>query len=307
MTVIGLKGLNFPEVEYSTLNESINNRTVEITEINEGGSVPTLNIVNNGDLPVLLFDGEELEGAKQNRILNTTILIPEHSKSEIPVSCTEQGRWDYTTPTFKDSSVVASPKLRRAKNVSVSESAMVSDVFKSNQSEVWAEVDGLCDFVDCETPTRAMKDVFEAEKHNLEDYLDKFPPSNQNGVLIFINNEIVGMELLSSEESYKKYHDKIIKSYSLDALVEVKETKNIDYIGESKKFIREIANITPFEKQSVGYGYDNRFVSDNIAGALLTHENAVIHGAFFRKNMERGESDEKVVSSSQRARNYGSY
>jgi hypothetical protein len=49
----------------------------KITEVSEGGSVPNLRVINKTPHHVLLFDGEELKGAKQNRILNTTILIAE--------------------------------------------------------------------------------------------------------------------------------------------------------------------------------------------------------------------------------------
>ena len=122
MTTVGLNGLNFPEIEYLTLNEGINKGNVTITEIDELGSVPSLNIINNGDLPVLFIDGEELKGAKQNRVLNTTILIPEYFKGEIPVSCTEEGRWSYDSPNFTDAETIAPSRIRESKSESVSAS-----------------------------------------------------------------------------------------------------------------------------------------------------------------------------------------
>ena len=61
--------------EYITLREAVGRGVFAVTETSEGGSVPELLVANTGDLPVLLIDGEELRGAKQNRILNTTILV----------------------------------------------------------------------------------------------------------------------------------------------------------------------------------------------------------------------------------------
>ena len=65
------------ELDYYSLKEGLANGTVEITEISEGGSVPNLKVKNSADKPVLILDGEELIGAKQNRIANTTILVKE--------------------------------------------------------------------------------------------------------------------------------------------------------------------------------------------------------------------------------------
>jgi hypothetical protein len=38
--------------------------------------VPQLLFINDAMRPVLLLDGEELVGAKQNRVLNLTVLAP---------------------------------------------------------------------------------------------------------------------------------------------------------------------------------------------------------------------------------------
>ena len=71
--------------DYITLKEALDADLIKITEIDEMGSVPELKVVNRANVPVLLLDGEELAGAKQNRVLNTTILLEQNSKTVIPV------------------------------------------------------------------------------------------------------------------------------------------------------------------------------------------------------------------------------
>jgi ARG and Rhodanese-Phosphatase-superfamily-associated Protein domain len=75
------------EPHYATLSEAVAAGRARVTEISDAGSVPELRIVNDGDLPVLIIDGEELVGAKQNRIVNLTILVPAKTTLTIPVSC----------------------------------------------------------------------------------------------------------------------------------------------------------------------------------------------------------------------------
>ena len=71
-----------------------------VQEVSEGGSVPELLVDNMGDIRVLFIEGEELVGPKQNRILNTSILVAAKSKTKIPVSCVEHGRWGYKSKFF---------------------------------------------------------------------------------------------------------------------------------------------------------------------------------------------------------------
>src|SRR5262245_2364698 len=82
---------NDPKVEYATLAEALP-LGFRITEVDAAGSVPELLAHNPLETSVLLYDGEELLGAKQNRILNVTVLVAARSETRIPVSCVEQGR-----------------------------------------------------------------------------------------------------------------------------------------------------------------------------------------------------------------------
>ena len=59
---------------YITLGEALGADGGGIREVSEGGSVPELHVVNRAGKMVLILDGEELVGANQNRMVNSTIL-----------------------------------------------------------------------------------------------------------------------------------------------------------------------------------------------------------------------------------------
>ena len=87
-----------PKAAYLTLDEALP-LGLRVTEIDRAGSFRSLpSRIRSTD--VLLYDGEELVGAKQNRILNVTVLVAAKSHIRIPVSCVEQGRWQAQSAVF---------------------------------------------------------------------------------------------------------------------------------------------------------------------------------------------------------------
>src|SRR5262245_32627973 len=70
-------------LDYVTLDEALGAGTLEITELHESGRVPTLKVVNKGDRMVFLMAGEHLVGAKQDRVLNISIMVP--ARTELPI------------------------------------------------------------------------------------------------------------------------------------------------------------------------------------------------------------------------------
>jgi hypothetical protein len=119
-------------VPYLTLGEALEQRRVIVTEVSGAGSVPDLKVVNEAEQPVLLLDGEELAGAKQNRVLNTSILLRPKSETVILVSCTERGRWSYTSPAFSESGAILAHKIRSSKLHSVSASLRAGHHYSSD-------------------------------------------------------------------------------------------------------------------------------------------------------------------------------
>ncbi len=105
-----------------------------------GATYPNCSSSTGAIGPVLLIDGEELVGAKQNRVLNLTILAAPHSELVIPVSCVEQGRWHEVSAAFCASPRVHFAAGRAAKVASVSDCLAEGQGAVSDQSEVWHHI-----------------------------------------------------------------------------------------------------------------------------------------------------------------------
>jgi len=269
--------------EYLTLKEAMDMGALTITEIGSSGSVPELKAINSGKMPVLILDGEEIIGAKQNRVLNATVLLKEESETVIPVSCTEQGRWHYTSNKFSDSDMVTAHKVRLHKNISVGRSLEAGMSYKSNQSRVWSEINEYHKAFGIRSDTGAMRDVFEQKRESLEDYLKSFKCSpGQNGIFVFLQGEVIGFDYVSLSSAYETLHLKLLKSYAMDAVL-ANDGKDYNAPEEkAKKLIDKLnkSDIKTFD--SVGYGKDFRLTGKGVIGSSLVWHDNVIHMACFR-------------------------
>ncbi|HZD44093.1 MAG TPA: DUF6569 family protein [Methanomicrobiales archaeon] len=273
-----------PGPAYITLNEAIRKSLLTVSEVSEGGSVPQLKLVSTADVPILLLDGEELMGAKQNRVLNTTILVPPRAAMAIPVTCTEHGRWSYTSRTFADSDVLMASQIRRKKAQAVSDSLRNQRSYASDQAQVWNEIHMMSAKMKVASPTGAMKDAFEVQKPRIEEYLSAFPVvPHQRGLMVSIGGKIVGLELLSQEDAYASLHGKLVKSYAMEAIAEDGKTGEPITPEKAMAFLKEADTCTEERFQSVGMGWDCRFRGPSMVGSALLVDEAPIHMAFFRQ------------------------
>ncbi len=273
--------------EYLTLAAALEPGTVSITEVSEGGSVPDLLAVNKGETAVLALDGEELRGAKQNRVLNTTILMAAHSEMVIPVSCTEQGRWAYASEKFHDSKVVMTPKLRGSKLRSVRRSMETGRGYRADQGEVWNNVRAQNVSGDVHSPTGAMRDSYQSKASELDEYVQATERQpEQCGLLAFVNGKVAGCDLVSRPEAYAELHTKLTKSYALDALLERKNREAQPVSTEkAEAFLEDAQQCSVKQFDSVGLGADVHLESANVTGSALVVEQTVIHMALFAGTM----------------------
>ncbi len=272
---------------YITLKEALDKEFVTITEIDQSGSVPDLKITNESEQPVLLLDGEEIIGAKQNRVLSTSILLKSHSETTIPVSCTERGRWHYTSEKFFHSNVIMSHKARYMQQTSVSDSLAKGRGHRSDQSRVWSDIEEMHMKAATISPTRAMNDVYTAKDEDLQAYLQTFTNvPRQQGCVVFVNGDVVGLDVVSDGTAYQTVHDQLVKSYAMEALLEEdKKAKGVS-VDKATMFLQEAQQTQESRFEAVGEGQDYRFEGKNVMGSALVHNGHVIHLAFFKQRSD---------------------
>ena len=297
MGVIPLSTSNNHGPKYLILKEALEKNYLTIKEVSEGGSVPELKVINNAEIPILLLDGEELVGAKQNRVLNTSILLKKKSEIIIPVSCTEQGRWSYKSEKFADSEVVMSPNIRMKKTQSVSTSLHESKQFRSDQSTVWDGIHEMSAKAEVESSTGAMKDVFDSRGKDLDEYMKAFKCGpKQKGMLVFLEGEVVGFDIISRASAYKELHQKLVKSYAMEAILLKNRKSAKSGVRKAKDFIKETTACKSKKYESVGSGWDHRFEGKHVVGSALVYGKTVIHTAFFKMTEEERTGSMSSVS-----------
>jgi hypothetical protein len=266
------------KVEYLMMKEALKQGVLIVEEVSSSGSVPNLSAINKSELPILLLGGEELEGAKQNRVLNMSILLPPESKTVIPVSCVEQGRWSYRKKKFDDSGNFAYKQMREAS---------YQEIFKDEvvrQQRVWEDVRTFERSMEVSSPTSAMKDVFEAKEKEFSEYDSKFNlHDKQIGLLAVSNGMILGFDIIGRAEKFAIVFRKLMKSYVVEDMM--KETKVGSEITKEKvkEFFNLIVEAKEKRVEGVGLGYDYRYNSEKIVGSALSFKKEIIHSVFFAK------------------------
>lgn len=276
---------------YLTLDQALADGRFRIEELTDAGSVPTLRAVNGGDRPVLLLDGEELVGAKQNRVLNLSILVPPGKTLEIPVSCVEQGRWGYDSPTFGTSGAAHNASGRAARTRSVSESLRSRGEARSDQIEVWAGIAAKAERMGVDSPTLAMADLYQGHHARVEDYVKALAPvAGQRGALFAIDGVTIGLDLFDSSDTLAALLPKLVRSFALDAI----ETAGAEHPAApseaAERFLGELRAAEGEVFPALGLGRDLRLTSPTLSGAALVLDGTLVHLCAFGNRQAQGEA-----------------
>ncbi|MHC4911151.1 MAG: ARPP-1 family domain-containing protein [Planctomycetota bacterium] len=253
---------------------------VEVTEVDAGGSVPELIVRNGLDVLVFIPAGQELVGAKQDRIANTDILVPAGGTVKIPVSCVEQGRWSHMSQTFRPGKF-ASRAMRADKTRSVERSLKSSRGHQSDQGEVWQHVQCMMAFSDTHSPTAKMGDVYDGVHENLEQARNRLRlPDDAIGFAAFNGTRFVGMDLFDRASTMRHYWNALIESYLIDWII--RGRLEVDAAPLASDSIDELMTDLAASKWTAydapGAGTDYRLEDDALTGSALVWEGrSILH------------------------------
>jgi hypothetical protein len=308
MTLFPLLCEGSTESDYLTLDNAILEKKLSITEVSEQGNVPELLLTNDASKPVLLLDGEELIGAKQNRVINLTILAPAKQSIKIPVSCVEAGRWSHRSEEFAASKAVHYSSGRAEKMAQVSESLHHSRSRRSDQGAVWDNISMKAARMRSVSDTDAMSDIYHSYSTSVDAYCEAFMSStDQVGAIFATNGALRGMEIFDSQTTLSHLLPKLIQSYALDALdtsMNEKHKSKIDH-DVAKSLFTSITQLNNESFPAIGLGRDVRFVSDAFCGGALVNDDKLIHLCVFKmvKKSEGGHRNSRMRAASFRSRN----
>ncbi len=272
---------------YLSMKAAIEQKVLELTEVSANGIVATIRATNSSILPILLIDGEAIIGAKQNRIINTTILLAPQKQTLIPVSCTEQGRWQMNNPTFMDSGEIMPAKARYSKSHKVYNNIMGGKGFLADQQAIWEDVSKLSYAFNVDSSTQSMKDVFTHNKDIINEYLQVFKiQKNQTGLIVFSNGQLAGFDYISLPTMYSDLHEKLLKSHIMDAITNYQsEYLKVYEQVEPKSFLEELTELSFTKHSPIGLGTDYRFEGKQNSATILMHREQIIHWAAFPKTI----------------------
>ncbi len=271
--------------------QTIENNTLNVSEVSQEGSVPLLNFKNENNSPVFLIDGQTITGEKlkQNRIITVSTLLPPKEKTTVSVLCSERGRWSRTDREFasRDSSMFAKARFSKMETMSSrsEEDSNIAYDQSADQQQAWEQINRKFSSFNDFSSSESMQDIYKNKENVLKEFeRELIMPENAVGAIFAIGSRVLGFELFSNHDLFSSHYTQLLKSYALDA-IEKRSSDAIPSLNDAKQLLNEADNSVA--KQCKNNGLGNLFTinTDNICATVLILNGSIIHFTCFSKKM----------------------
>jgi hypothetical protein len=267
---------DMPEVPYRLPEAGANEAT--ITEVGSGGTVPHLEVENHSDALLLILEGWELVGAKQNRVMNTTVLVKPKTKIKVPVSCVEAGRWHYQTRWMSYAEHIVPNELRHELKRGVYHSLKAKRGHYSDQSAVWHHVALACWRLDVESPTGALAEAYEKHCRVIEDYVRGVPyVAGAVGLAVALAGKVRSVDLFGSSQICSRMWSRLTAGFSLDAIGRASREGEAD-VDDVVRYWTRVTELPWEAVETVGEGQEFRAASERgDQGSALFYDDRLVY------------------------------
>ena len=201
-------------LEYVLAAKAMAEKDLVIEEISRHGSVPTLLVQNQLEMPVLILEGDLLIGGKQNRLSNSSVLIPKKTTMPLPVSCIEHGRWRHKSPRPESTR----PESPRPESFAPSDDCIAAPVHRelkraklssrptSVQAKVWDSIEDMQQARAYCSKTSDHEELLKISRSELEEFLESTRcPDDAVGVAVVVGEESYALDLFDQPETCRHY------------------------------------------------------------------------------------------------------
>jgi hypothetical protein len=242
-----------PEAEL--LDEALPTGRTSITEVSAAGVVALVRVTHGGTRPLLLVDGEQIIGAKQNRIMNASLLVAAGQSVEVPVSCVERGRWRSKGVFFESSDTTVTASARAAKLRRLQVSLARGRGHDGDQGAVWRDVDEYLTRIGASSESAAFDDGFRDRRGYAESMLMAFEPGlGQVGMAAVCGASIVGLDLFGSPSLYARGWRKIGRGLMAEWYDQSEAPTEADALGLVRAALQAMATCKPARASAPGIG-----------------------------------------------------
>jgi len=258
------------------LGKGLEEKVVEVVEISENGSVNNLKVLNKSDKFLLIYEGSLLEGEKQNRVVNATLLLEPNSDTVIPVSCVEQGRWERKTQGFSKPDHDGNSSMRRSLKKQI---IMQKRGYMASQSEIWEEVAKFATNEQMSNSTSDYSDYYQNSKK--ENFVFKEGLTfKAKGVFVKAYEEDY-FDYVNNQDAFSEVLERVSKGYEMH-----KKEKSPELVSEPKAYFENLLSESHKDllvQDSVGLGKDIRIETANHYISALQVEEEVLAMSFCKK------------------------
>lgn len=272
------------ELPYQLLVDALHAQSLRITEVGSG-TVPELQAENLGADPVFVVDGEQLIGARQNRMTNRSLLLRAHSKTLIPVSCMEQGRWHFVSDQFAASPQHSPSKVRRqAREVESEQAATGAPVpqaaLSQAQGRVWESIAEHAGTLGAHSATGALNEIYDSRANDLNEWVRSFPAvEGQVGLLAFLGGRPLGLDVIGGRTLYARVHERLVRGYAMDGLATRSRAREV-LPGTAQQYLDEVREAGRIASPTAGQGIYHILSGAVVGGELLDRERVAHLSAF---------------------------